>query len=304
MAMEMDHSFTVPVSPDQAWDVLLDVERIAPCMPGATVEEFDGEVVTGRIKVKVGPVSLTYRGTAKFTERNSDTKNIVLDASGKETRGSGTASATVRAWLESESSGGATKVSMHTTMNVTGRPAQFGRGVIVEVGGKLVEQFAQNLRQLISSDGAASADAPTEAAAGSAEAGTAEAGAGTVEATETAEATGTEGGEAAGPAGTAVAGTTSAPTATAVDGAEAGASAGQPSVTTDDQTRTTTPPVTAPVASTAPAPPAAAAADSINLVRLVGPSILKRVVPVAAGLAALALLGRRFRHVFRRGSKK
>jgi carbon monoxide dehydrogenase subunit G len=288
MAMEMDHSFTVPVSPDQAWDVLLDVERIAPCMPGATVEEFDGEVVTGRIKVKVGPVSLTYRGTAKFTERNSDTKNIVLEASGKETRGSGTASATVRAWLESESSGEATKVSMHTTMNVTGRPAQFGRGVIVEVGGKLVEQFAQNLRQLISSDGAASADAPTEAA----------------EATETVEATGTDGGEAAGPAETAAAGTTPASTATAVDGAEAGASAGQPSVTTDDQTRTTTPPVTAPVASTAPAPPAAAAADSINLVRLVGPSILKRVVPVAAGLAVLALLGRRFRHVFRRGSKK
>jgi len=69
MAMEMDHSFTVPVPPDRAWDVLLDVERIAPCMPGATVDEFDGEVVTGRIKVKVGPVSLTYRGTAKFTER-------------------------------------------------------------------------------------------------------------------------------------------------------------------------------------------------------------------------------------------
>jgi carbon monoxide dehydrogenase subunit G len=263
MAMEMDHSFTVPVSPDQAWDVLLDVERIAPCMPGATVEEFDGEVVTGRIKVKVGPVSLTYRGTAKFTERNSDTKTIVLEASGKETRGAGTASATVQAWLESESSGEATKVSMHTTMNVTGRPAQFGRGVIVEVGGKLVEQFAQNLRQLISSDGAAGADAPTEAAGS--------------------------------------AGATPAPTATAVDGAEAGASAGQPSVTTDDQTRTTTPPVTAPVVSTAPAPPAAAAADSINLVRLIGPSILKRVVPVAAGLAALALLGRR---LFRRGARK
>jgi carbon monoxide dehydrogenase subunit G len=291
MAMEMDHSFTVPVSPDQAWGVLLDVERIAPCMPGATVEEFDGEVVTGRIKVKVGPVSLTYRGTAKFTERNSDTKNIVLEASGKETRGSGTASATVRAWLESESSGEATKVSMHTTMNVTGRPAQFGRGVIVEVGGKLVEQFAQNLRQLISSDGAAGADAPTEAAAGSAEAGTAEAGPAEAEApgTRTAEA-------AAGPAGA-----TPAPTATAVDGAEVGASAGQPSVTTDDQTRTTTPPVTAPVVSTAPAPPAAAAADSINLVRLIGPSILKRVVPVAAGLAALALLGRR---LFRRRGKK
>jgi len=286
MAMEMDHSFTVPVAPDRAWDVLLDVERIAPCMPGATVDEFDGEVVTGRIKVKVGPVSLTYRGTAKFTERNPDTKNIVLDASGKETRGAGTASATVQAWLEPESSGEATKVSMHTTMNVTGRPAQFGRGVIVEVGGKLVEQFAQNLRQQIIGD---SADAPAEEAPAEA-AGAAGTGADTAEAAAA----------AAGAAGTAATGTT----ATAGDGTEADASAGQPSVTTDDRTRTITPPVTAPVASTAPAPPAAAAADSINLLRLVGPPILKRVVPVAAGLAVLALLGRRYRHVFRRGARK
>ena len=127
MAMEMDHSFTVPVPPDRAWDVLLDVERIAPCMPGATVDEFDGEVVTGRIKVKVGPVSLTYRGTAKFTERDSDAKVMMLEASGKETRGAGTASATVRARLEPESDGEATKASMHTTMHVTGRPAQIGR---------------------------------------------------------------------------------------------------------------------------------------------------------------------------------
>ena len=156
MAMEMDHSFTVPVSPDQAWDVLLDVERIAPCMPGATVDEFDGEVVTGRIKVKVGPVSLTYRGTAKFTERDPDAKMIVLEASGKETRGAGTASATVQADAGARvRAATATKATMHTTMNVTGRPAQFGRGVIVEVGGKLVEQFAQNLRQLITDDSAA-----------------------------------------------------------------------------------------------------------------------------------------------------
>ncbi len=282
MAMEMDHSFTVPVSPDQAWDVLLDVERIAPCMPGATVDEFDGEVVTGRIKVKVGPVSLTYRGTAKFTERNPDAKNIVLEASGKETRGAGTASATVQAALEPESSGEATRVSMHTTMNVTGRPAQFGRGVIVEVGGKLVEQFAQSLRQQIIGDGA-SADAPAGTAAGAGAAGT-----------EAAEATGAAG-AAAGAAGTAAAGT-----ATAVAGAEADTSAGQPSAAAADQTRTTTPAPTPPVVRSASAPPAASA-DSLNLVRLVGPAILKRVVPVAAALAALTLLGRR---LFRRGARK
>src|SRR5438034_10109677 len=170
MAMEMDHSFTVPVPPERAWDVLLDVERIAPCMPGASVEEFDGEVVTGRIKVKVGPVSLTYRGTAKFTEHDPAARVIVLEASGKETRGAGTASATVRATLEPESGGEATKATMHTTMNVTGRPAQFGRGVMVEVGGKLVEQFAQNLRQLITDDSAGGGGAAaTEAGAASAD---------------------------------------------------------------------------------------------------------------------------------------
>ena len=253
MAMEMDHSFTVPVPPARAWDVLLDVEQIAPCMPGATVEDFDGEVVTGRIKVKVGPVSLTYRGTAKFTERDPDAHVIVLDASGKETRGSGTASATVRASLEPESGGEATTVSMHTTMNVTGRPAQFGRGVMVEVGGRLVEQFAQNLRQLIVGDGAAAAQ--DDSAAG-----------------------GSEDGEAAASADAGSAGTGAATAATAATTATA-----------------------APAASTASAPPAQQSEDSINLVRLVGPAILKRVVPVAAAVAALALLARRFRHLFRRG---
>ena len=122
MAIELDHSFTVPVPPDQAWDVLLDVETIAPCMPGATVDEVDGDVVNGRIKVKVGPVSLTYKGTAKFTERNPETRVVVVDAAGKETRGAGTASATVRASLAPDASGSGTEVTMHTTMNVTGRP--------------------------------------------------------------------------------------------------------------------------------------------------------------------------------------
>jgi carbon monoxide dehydrogenase subunit G len=277
MAMEMDHSFTVPVSPDQAWDVLLDVERIAPCMPGATVDEFDGEVVTGRIKVKVGPVSLTYRGTARFTERDPGAKVIVLDASGKETRGAGTASATVRATLEPEPGGAATRASMHTTMNVTGRPAQFGRGVIAEVGGKLVEQFAQNLRQLITDGGTATT--------GTVPAGTAPA----------------EAGSGAGAAAAVSAEAAAAESATAGAGTVADASAGPSSVTTADRTTTAAAPVTAPVAPAVSAPPATSSADSINLVRLVGPAILKRVVPVAAALAALTLLARR---LFRRGARK
>jgi carbon monoxide dehydrogenase subunit G len=141
--MELEHSFTIPVPPEQAWPLLLDVERMAPCMPGATVDSVDGDVVKGRIKVKVGPVSLTYSGTARFTERDEQARSVTLEASGKETRGAGTASATVRSSLEDEDGG--TRVVVHTTMSVTGRPAQFGRGVMAEVGGRLIERFATNL---------------------------------------------------------------------------------------------------------------------------------------------------------------
>src|SRR5690349_11800984 len=148
--MDLEHSFTIPVPPEQAWQVLLDVERIAPCMPGATVDSVDGDVVKGRIKVKVGPVTMTYAGTARFVERDEQARSVTLEASGKETRGAGTASATVRSTLQDEG-GGQTKVVVHTSMNVTGRPAQFGRGVMAEVGGRIIERFATNLAALLAS---------------------------------------------------------------------------------------------------------------------------------------------------------
>src|ERR1700745_919200 len=156
MAIELDNSFTVPVPPEQAWDVLLDVERIAPCMPGASVLSVDGDSVEGQVKVKLGPLSLTYKGTAKIVGKDQANHTIVLDASGKETRGAGTASATVNAVLKPGEEAGTTTASIHTSLNVTGRPAQFGRSLLPEISGKLIAQFADNLAALISSDGAGS----------------------------------------------------------------------------------------------------------------------------------------------------
>src|SRR6201995_4157067 len=145
--MELEHSFTVPVPEDQAWDVLLDVERVAPCMPGATLDSVDGDEIKGKIKVKLGPVSMTYAGTAQFTERDRDAGVVTLKASGKETRGAGTASATVRSELHGE--GDQTEVTVHTSLNVTGRPAQFGRGVMADVSAKLIGIFAKNLADML-----------------------------------------------------------------------------------------------------------------------------------------------------------
>jgi uncharacterized protein len=156
--MELEHSFTIPVSPERAWQVLLDVEKVAPCMPGATVDSVEGDEVTGRVKVKVGPVALTYSGKARFTERDEQAKSIKLEASGKETRGAGTASATVHSWLADE--GGQTRVTVHTSMNVTGRPAQFGRGVMADVGGRIIEKFATNLAAQLASGGQEAAAVP------------------------------------------------------------------------------------------------------------------------------------------------
>jgi uncharacterized protein len=148
--MELEHSFTVPVPEERAWEVLLDVKRVAPCMPGASLDSVDGDDIKGRIKVKVGPIAMTYAGTAHFTERDPQAHVITLEASGKETRGAGTASATVRSMLEGQ--GEATHVVVHTTLNVTGRPAQFGRGVMAEVGGKLIGIFASNLADMLAAD--------------------------------------------------------------------------------------------------------------------------------------------------------
>src|SRR5215475_236626 len=183
--MELEHSFTVPVPKSRAWDVLLDVERVAPCMPGATLDSVDGDEIRGRIKVKVGPINMTYAGTARFVERDQELGVVTLEASGKETRGAGTASASVRSVLED--GGHETHVKVLTTLNVTGKPAQFGRGVMNEVGGRLLGIFATNLAATLAADqdassapaAAAGAETPASAANGAAPGAAAQATGGT-----------------------------------------------------------------------------------------------------------------------------
>src|SRR5262245_1863933 len=153
--MRLEQSFTVPVPVTQAWGVLLDLERIAPCMPGATLTEFDGEKFGGVVKVKLGPISLAYRGTGRIVERDAPGRRVVIAASAQDSRGAGGASARVTAVLHDADSGAATQVDVVADLDIAGRAAQFGRGMIGDVTNKLIKQFADCLAQTIAAEGAA-----------------------------------------------------------------------------------------------------------------------------------------------------
>ena len=162
--MQLENSFTVPVPIDEAWRVLLDIERIAPCMPGAALDSVTGDDFTGRVKVKLGPINLTYQGKASFIEKDEAAHKAVIDARGKDQRGNGTAAAVVTARLKPE--GDVTRVDVLTDLNITGRPAQFGRGVMTDVGNKLLGQFADKLAaQLGAGDAGAEPSTAQKAAA-------------------------------------------------------------------------------------------------------------------------------------------
>jgi carbon monoxide dehydrogenase subunit G len=184
--VQLENSFTVPLPVDEAWRVLMDIDRIAPCMPGAMLDSVEGDDFTGRVKVKLGPINLTYQGKGSFIERDETAHQAKIDARGKDQRGNGTASAIITAKLAGE--GSVTRVDVLTDLNITGRPAQFGRGVMTDVGNKLLGQFADKLSaQLASGDaGVDTAKVDTEAAAATQEptvAGSAKAAAGKAAAT-------------------------------------------------------------------------------------------------------------------------
>ncbi len=145
--MDLNNEFEVAVPVSTAWGVLTDLERIAPCMPGAQLEEIEGDEYRGLVRVKVGPITASYKGVARFLEKDDASHKAVLKAEGRETRGQGNASATITALLV-ESAGG-TRVTVATDLNITGKVAQFGRGVLAEVSGKLLDQFVQNLEKTV-----------------------------------------------------------------------------------------------------------------------------------------------------------
>ena len=160
--MKIEDQFRVPVPVEQAWNVLLDVERIAPCMPGAQLQEIEGEEYRGIVKVKVGPITAQYKGAARIVEAREPDHTLILKAEGRDTRGQGNASATVTATLTPDADG--TVVHIDTDLNITGKVAQFGRGVMADVSSKLLGQFAENLQRDVLTGGTSADEAPTEAA--------------------------------------------------------------------------------------------------------------------------------------------
>ena len=153
--MELNDSFEVAHPIGAVWGVLTDVERIAPCLPGAQLTGSDGDVHEGLVKVKVGPITSQYKGKASFTERDDDAHRLLMSASGRDTRGAGNASAEITVALEAVTET-STKVSVHTDLTITGKVAQFGRGVLADVSRKLMGQFAGNLAELVAADVASS----------------------------------------------------------------------------------------------------------------------------------------------------
>ena len=235
--MELTNQFKVNVPVDQAWAVLTDVERIAPCLPGAELREIEGEEYRGVVKVKVGPITAEYKGTARFLEQDATAHKAVLRAEGRETRGQGNASATITAQLEPTDT--ATKVRVVTDLTITGRVAQFGRGVLADISTKLLGQFVDSLEAtVLSGPGGASPEAGTPAAA-----------------------SGLGGTEAEG----------SAPVS------DTGGAGGEQGAATPSSARTAQP---------------SPAEASVDLVRVAGPALAKRIAPVLGVVVLLWILWR------------
>jgi uncharacterized protein len=246
--MKLDNEFTVGVPVEQAWTVLTDLELIAPCMPGAQLTGVNDGVYSGRVKIKVGPVTAEYAGTATFSEKDDTAYRAVIDARGRDSRGQGNANAVISAQLRAD--GGSTVVTVSTDLTIAGRIAQFGSGMIKEVSAKLLGQFVDCLEQKLGSA------APSESAD-----------AGAAPQAEVTAAPGADGGAAPRredqPAGA---------------GSSAAATADQAAATADPASPSSAAPSAAPPAATSASPPAEPA--PLDLMRVAGGSVIKRVLPL------------------------
>ena len=157
----LNHTFTVNVPIAEAWNVLTNVERIAPCLPGAQLQEVEGDTYRGVVKVRVGPIQAQFKGQASFVEKNEADYKAVLKGEGRDTGGKGNASALITAQLTAIDAS-STQVNVNTDLSITGKVAQFGRGALADVSDKLLAQFSDNLNTLIAQEPASAAPAATQ----------------------------------------------------------------------------------------------------------------------------------------------
>lgn len=283
--MDFTNEFRVNLPPDQAWSLLTDVERIAPCMPGAQLTGVDGDTYNGVVKVKVGPMTVQYKGVVSFEEKDDEARTAVLHARGRDTRGQGNADARVTARLVPDGDG--TRVTVETHLTITGRIAQFGRGVIEEVSGKLLAQFVDNLEGQLATE----KEQAQESVAPMPEAGaTAVAGAGAepeagarIASSATPEST-SAGGATVDNAPAAEAPRKAAPSApTAPTSSTAPASPTAPATPTSNGVR----PAEAPAVSRTQAP---AEPEPLDLMSVARGAVLKRALPAAIVLAVVVVV--------------
>ena len=280
--MKLENSFTIDAPVEKAWAALNNPETVAPCFPGATLTTYEGDSFAGTVKVKLGPIAMTYKGKGTYVTRDEAAHEVVIEANGRDSRGNGTANATVTASLAPEGAD-KTAVSMVTDMTITGKPAQFGRGVISDVADKIMGQFAACVARKL-------APAEEEAVPVSATAAPASEATSDIPAPPARPAR-----PAPAPAGGSEAISDSIPERTAsTNGAAPGATEAEAPVSTPSSTAR---PAAAP-GGTGLRAPVRSEVDAIDLLDTAGAPVLQRLVPVIGGgllLVLVVLLVRRLR---------
>jgi carbon monoxide dehydrogenase subunit G len=326
--MKLENNFTIDAPVEKAWEALNSPETVAPCFPGATLTEYEGDSFTGTVKVKLGPIAMTYKGKGTYVSRDDAAHKVVIEANGRDSRGNGTASATVTASLAADGPD-KTAVSMETNMTITGKPAQFGRGVISDVADKIIGQFSACVARKLaaqedtaagSTEGGSAAEAPVAASAASAPASSAASAASEAISDIATPPAGAKRSAPAPAGGSEAISDTVSERSAATNGAAPGPATGTPvtpatpsgtseaeapaSATRAPGPATTTPvtPATTTVRSAAPRSqaPVRSEVDAIDLLDTAGAPVLKRLAPVAGGallLLLVILLVRRLRSV-------